>query len=138
MPEASSMIRTVPGGNVGPAGGGGWAIVGSAAGVPPLPDRPTRRPAPTTRTRTSSEIATTQPARSPPLGAGSGWTGKGAGRGGGASRGDARTETPGPAGVATSDQLRPFHHRTRPGAPSGSGYQPGGGAGCPGPVTATP
>jgi hypothetical protein len=36
--------------------------------------------------------------------------------------------TPGPAGVATSDQLAPFHQRTMPGVPSGSGYQPGAGA----------
>ena len=67
---------------------------------------------------------------------GSGWNSGSAGRG--ASSGDVRTATPGPAGVATSDHPAPFHHRTRPGAPSGSGYQPGGGAGCPGPLTATP
>ena len=39
------------------------------------------------------------------------------------------TDTPGPAGVVTSDQEIPFHQRTVPGAPSGSGYQPGGGDG---------
>src|SRR5688572_22688191 len=130
------MIRTVPGGNSVPAGGGGsWAVVDAAVGVSAFPDRPSSIPAPTTRTRTSSEIAMIQPARTPVLaGAGSGWTGGSGGRCG-ASSGDVWTATPGPAGVATSDQPVPLHQRTRPGAPSGSGYQPGGGAGWPDPVT---
>ena len=66
------------------------------------------------------------PVRAPlPGGAGGGTPGDG---GRAAYPGGCCTVTPGPAGVATSDQLIPFHHRTRPGAPSGSGYQPGGAA----------
>src|SRR5215212_1661767 len=102
------MIRTVPGGNVGRAGADGTcAVVGWAAGVPPLPVRPTSMPPPTTRTRTSSEIATIHPARGPfPAGAGSGGTGAGVGvgRGRGARTGDTWTATNGTAGDATSDQ----------------------------------
>jgi hypothetical protein len=48
------------------------------------------------------------------------------GRGdGGAAGVIVRTATPGPAGVMTSDQAEPLHHRTIPGVPSGSGYHPG-------------
>ena len=70
-----------------------------------------------------------------PAGVGGGTAGS-AGRAGGASTGEDWTATPGPAGVATSDQLTPFHQRTMPAAPSGSGYHPG--AGCAGPVTRPP
>ena len=45
---------------------------------------------------------------------------------GGCCCGIVPTATPGPTGVVTSDQDTPFHQRTVPGAPSGSGYQPGG------------
>src|SRR5215207_3365618 len=134
------MIRTVPGGNVDPAGGPGSTgpAVASASDVE-LPELPRRNAAPTTATSAISEIATTQPVllRPPVTGAGGGTAG-GTSREGPASTGEVWTATPGPAGVATSDQLTPFHQRTMPGAPSGSGYQPGVGAGWPGPVTAPP
>src|SRR3954453_13506216 len=82
-------------------------------------------------------MPTTQPDRRPPSD-GDSSDGSGTGiRAGGARTGEDWTSTPGPAAVATSDQDFPFHHRTRPDVPSGSGYQPGGGAGWPGPVTAT-
>src|SRR4051795_4412186 len=134
------MIRTVPGGNVGPAGGGGWAdgAGDSATAWSSVPDRPRKSAAPTTATSTSSAMPTTQPVRRPPSDGGSP-SDSGAGTGaGGARRGEAGTAPPGPAGVATSDHAAPSHHRTSPGLPSGSGYQPGGGAGWPGPVTGSP
>ena len=58
------MIRTVPGGNVGPAGGGGCPEVagGVRDGGRRCSDRPRKSAAPTTATRTSSETPTTQPA----------------------------------------------------------------------------
>src|SRR5688572_20910644 len=139
MPAASSMIRTVPGAKVGPAGGCGTdEDDGVATGSPPPPDRPTTTPMPTTSTRTSNEMPTIQPVRlrSPDDRISASGAG---GRTGGARTGDDWTATPGPAGVATSDHEVPLHHRTMPAAPSGSGYQPGGGgAGCAGPVTAPP
>ena len=61
-----------------------------------------------------------------PDGAGGGTTNV-PGRAGGARTGEVCTETPGPAGVATSDQPVPLHQRTIEGAPSGSGYHPGAG-----------
>src|SRR3712207_2190618 len=136
MPEASSMIRTVPGGNSGPAGGScadddGASATGSESG------RPRNTAATTTATSTSSETPTTQAVRAPPVpldGSSAGGTGDG-GRDGGARTGEDWTATPGPDGMATSDQVRPFYQRTSPGVPSGSGYQPG--AGCSGPVTAS-
>src|SRR5687768_1574589 len=134
MPADSSMIRTVPGANVGPAGGCGpdEGDDGVATGSPPPPDCPTTSPMPTTSTSTStsSEMPTIQPVRprSPEdrisVGGSTGVTGRV-----GASTGENCTATPGPAGVATSDQAVPLHHRTIPADPSGSGYQPGGGAG---------
>src|SRR4051812_40705201 len=132
MPAASSMIRRVPGGNVGPASGC-WAdgMVGSV-GVA-LPDFPARSVAPTTATRTSSESPMIQGVRLAVLRGAGGWNEGVAGGTGGDRTGELCTVTPGPAGVATSDQLTPFHHRTIPDAPSGSGYHPG--AGCAGPVT---
>src|SRR4051794_33694760 len=134
MPEASSTIRSVPGGKVGPAGGGCpvAGAVASAAGVAP-PELPRNRAAPTTATSTSSEIPTIHGVRAGgacdhgPWGTGPG------GRPGGVRPRDDCTATPGPAGVATSDQLVPSHHRTTPDVPSGSGYHPGAGGG--GPVT---
>src|SRR5688572_15956525 len=142
MPASSSMIRTVPGANVGPAGGCGTDEEdGVATGFPLPPDRPMTTPMPTTSTRTSSEMPTIQPVRLR-LGSRSpddrNSVGAAGGRVGGASTGEDWTATPGPAGVATSDQDVPLHHRTIPAVPSGSGYQPGGGAGCAGPVTAPP
>src|SRR4051794_23870907 len=141
MPDSSSMIRTVPGGKVGRAGGGGWVDgVGDCAMNPSsVPGRPMRTAAPTTATRTSSAIPMTQPGPGPPPAddsSGGRGPGRGSGSGaGGARTGEDRTATPGPAGVATSDQAAPFHQRTSPGVPSGSAYQPGGGAGGPGAVT---
>src|SRR3954462_8441389 len=139
MPDSSSMIRTVPGGKGGPAGGGGGAAGGgdSAAAWSSAPDRPRKSAVPTTATSTSSAMPTTQPDRRPPSdGDSSGGSGTGI-RAGGARTGEDWTSTPGPAAVATSHQDFPFHLHTRLDVPSGSGYQPGGGAGRPGPVTAT-
>src|SRR4051812_11081798 len=133
MPDSSSMIRTVPGGKVGRAGGGGWVDgVGDCAMNPSsVPGRPMRTAAPTTATRTSSAIPMTQPGPGPPP-ADDSSGGRGPGRGSGSGAGGARTgedctATPGPAGGATSDQAAPFHPRTSPRAPSGAGDQPGGG-----------
>src|SRR3712207_2778928 len=105
MPAVSSMIRTVPGANVGPDGIGASEVEDvDAAGVPLVPALPTSRPAPTTSTSTSSEIPMIQPVllepadsriSGSPVGMG--------GRSGGASTGEERTATPGPAGVVTSD-----------------------------------
>ena len=143
MPAASSMIRTVPGGNVWPAGGpgtneddGGVGPEATSRGVPPEPSTS----AATTATMSPTiDRPTIQAVRLLPSEAG-GSTGTGCGSGlrGGARTGDDWTATPGPAGVVTSDQLPPSHHRTWPAAPSGSGYHPGGGAGGPDPVTAPP
>src|SRR4051812_28162202 len=130
-------MRTVPGGNVLV----GW-LVGSATRGP----SPGSELLPST-TATSSHSRTT-PRAPPPRSSGrrreardragchvpvSGVPqasqsdgGRGA-RGAGDSK-DLPTEPPGPAGVVTSDQAAPFHQRTPPGAPSGSGYQPGSGA----------
>src|SRR3954454_13674856 len=150
MPACSSMMRTVPGGNVGRAGadgpGDGCADhdADSAAAQPSPPDRRVSSAA-KTATITSAERPSSHPTREP-LGArppNGGSSGGGAGSGadgpgtGGARNGEACTATPGAARVVRSDQPSPFHHRTVPGAPSGSGYHPGGG-GCPGPVTASP
>jgi hypothetical protein len=130
----------VPGSNVGGAGsendddGGG---VDSAVGVSPLPSsRLTNRTTPNTATSATIARPMTHPPPPRPVDGGSG--------GAitpelltvvGARTGECCTATPGPAGVVTSDQLIPFHQRTCPGAPSGSGYQPGGGALSPGPLT---
>src|SRR3954447_932884 len=140
MPAAESMIRTVPGANVGPAGGAGTADGGEPAAVPfPSAPRPTSSAATTATTRPRTDRPITQalrpppPVTGPPASTSGGLTGSG-----GARSGDDCTVTPGPAGVATSDQLAPFHQRACPGAPSGSGYQPGGGAVGPDPVTAPP
>src|SRR5215218_8076354 len=132
-------MRTVPGGNVLV----GW-LVGSATRVSssePLPS--------TTATSSNSRTTTSAP---PPRSSGRRrerpdragfqvpWSGVpqasqldgGSGARGAGDSKDLPTETPGPAGVVTSDQAVPFHQRTVSGAPSGSGYQPGCGApGCP-------
>src|SRR3954463_6688537 len=130
MPEASSTIRSVPGGKVGPAGGGcpvAGAGASAAGGAPP--ELPRNRAAPTTAMSTSSEIPTIHGVRA----AGScdhGAWGTGSGeRTGGVSTGEDCTATPGPAGVATSAQPVPSHQRTTPDVPSGSGYHPGAGCG---------
>src|SRR6476661_9718526 len=104
MPETSSMIRSVPGGNVGPAGGDSWdGNVGSAAGVA-VPDLPTNSAAPTTATSTSRQSPRIQGVRlaGGVVGASNSGT---AGGMGGARTGEVCTATPGPVGVATSDQL---------------------------------
>jgi hypothetical protein len=139
MPDASSMIRTVPGGKGCASWGSGspGAWVGDSCATGPSESALLRNNAAApTATMTSRAASTIQTDRLPPAAAGSG-TGPHSRSGGrsGASSGEDWTATPGPAGVATSDQLMPFHHRTSPGAPSGSGYQPGGGV-SPGPVTA--
>src|SRR4051794_4651527 len=130
------MIRTVPGANVGPDGTEPDGTGGSATVVESF-DFPTRTP--TTRTTIS---ATTDRPTTRPAGKERGFDGGGTARetdrsagGGGARTGDRWTATPGPAGVVTSDQAAPFHQRTKPGAPSGSGYQPGAGGVFPGSLT---
>src|SRR5690348_13845711 len=130
MPASWSMICTVPGGNVGPVGVG---VAGDSAVVGGLDERPTTSPM---TTRTATTPATTAHTHRGRLRRGDGSEARDPvdvrlGGGGGARTGDDCTMTPGPAGVATSDQLTPFHQRTMPGAPSGSGYQPGAGAGPP-------
>src|SRR6185503_13205178 len=124
MPAAWSKIRTVPGGKVGSAGGCGWGCTGVVTAVPASgvasDERPRNSAAPTTATSTSSEIPTTHGVRLPALCAAGAGNGAGAGTGG-ASTGEDWTATPGPAGVARSDQLIPFHQRTMPSDPSGSG-----------------
>src|SRR5215217_2236286 len=136
MPDASSMIRTVPGGNAGPAGGEGCTVgAGDSATGSSVLERPRKTAAPTTATRMSRAMPMTLPDRRPPSpDSSSGGAGTATGSGG-ARTGEYWTATPGPDAVATSDHDAPFHQRTRPGAPSGSGYQPGGGADWPGPVT---
>ena len=130
------MIRTVPGGNLGPGGGSGCddAVSGDATGDSLL-YRPRKSAAPTTATSTSREMPTIHGMRLPLPGGVGGSNGAVVGTGG-ARTGEDCTATPGPTGVATSDQLLPLHHRTIPAAPSGSGYHPG--AGCAGPVTPPP
>src|SRR5690242_14298389 len=104
MPETSSMIRRVPGGKVGPAGGGcADGTVGPATGVA-WPALPRKRAAPTTATSTSRETPTIHEVRLLPDLVGGGNSGA-ARRTGGARTGEDCTATPGPAGVATSDQL---------------------------------
>src|SRR5512133_1587858 len=116
------MIRTVPGGNVGPAGGSGCpdGAGDSATGVGSVPERPRKTATPTTATSTSRATPTTQPDRRPPSPDSSSAGGSSAGSGvDGARTGEDCTATPGPAGVATADQDAPFHQRPRPGVPSG-------------------
>src|SRR3954447_1082155 len=138
MPAAWSVIRTVPGGKVLV----GW-LVGSAPRASPRGSEPLRpRPiATTSSTRTT-------PSTPSPMSSGRrrdrwGRTGSqgplsaapqasradgGSGVRGAGDSNERPTLTPGPAGVVTSDHAEPFHQRTVPGAPSGSGYQPGTGA----------
>src|SRR5690349_6296338 len=119
MPAAWSVIRTVPDGNVGPAGGGLPVVASGGSVITSSPLPATRNPISTTRTRARTPRTTASPVRPPEPG------GVGGGTAGSTVRGlypaGCWTCTPGPAGVATSDQLTPFHQRTRPGAPSGSG-----------------
>src|SRR3954463_3407091 len=121
------MIRIVPGANVEPAGGSGPDETAGSATGGSLSERPRKRAAPTTATRTSSETTRIQGVRFPVPGAAGGGTTNVPGRAGGARTGEDCTATPGPAGVATSDHVLPFHQRTIEGAPSGSGYHPGAG-----------
>src|SRR4051794_15814487 len=125
------MIRVVPGAKVGPLGAEELGTDGSAVGVVASSD-----PLTSAITRTTTN-ATTDSATTRPVGNGRGGR-SGEARvplddvvpccgAGGASTGERCTATPGPAGVVTSDQRPPSHQRTRPGAPSGSGYQPGAG-----------
>src|SRR5919199_6979464 len=123
MPAASSTIRSVPGGKADPLGAG--SAVGPVPSAEPL-GRPTRKPMRTTSTSPSADSATTHPVRlgeRPGPGGGVGAAASGAGAGAAAG---ACTATPGPTGVVTSDHPPPFHQRAVPGAPSGSGYHPGG------------
>src|SRR3954452_13167771 len=138
MPAASSMIRTVPGGNVRPAGGpgtneddGGVGAEATSGGAPP---EPSTSAATTATTSPTIDRPTTHAVRllpsdgrgsiktvcgSGPRGGATVWA---SGVRGGAGTGDDWPATPGPAGVVTSDQPPPSHHRTWPAAPSGSGY----------------
>src|SRR6478609_8490898 len=136
MPAAESMIRTVPGAKFEPVGG---VIEGSAplstgdSALPvPPPPTPVTRATTTVTTSARTAIPTNSGVRLRPAGAASRSSAGGSAGGGGDRAGEDRTTTPGPAGVATSDQPTPFHQRTIPGAPSGSGYHPG----CAGPVIA--
>src|SRR3954468_4504288 len=132
MPACSSMMRTVPGGNVGRAGadrnGDGCAADApdGADAAPPHTDGPVSSAA-KTATITSAESPTSHPTREP-LGArppDGGASGGGAGSGAdGPGAGSARNRQawpgePGGARVVRSGQPPPFHHRTVPGAPSG-------------------
>src|SRR5690348_7265345 len=138
MPATSSMIRTVPGEKVGPDGPAD-PLAGPAAGNGAgelLPDRATTRPTTTSTTAARTAIPTTRACRlrggeAKVSGADDADSGSG-----GASTGECWTATPGPAGVIRSDQPAPVHQRTCPGAPSGSGYQPGGGVVPSGDLTA--
>src|SRR3954471_19222112 len=153
MPAASSTIRTVPGGKV---------LVGCAAEFaagtrasspePPLPSTiatsSSTRTTPSVPSPMSSERRRGRRgrpgARAPSSGVPHASQPDGAtGSGGGGGSNERPTLTPGPAGVVTSEQVLPFHQRTMPSAPSGSGYQPGAG-GCadvpphPGPLMPSP
>src|SRR3954452_1641555 len=130
MPASSSKIRTVPGATVGPDGVGTPAF-GAGAASPSPPDRPASRPTTRITASPTTDSATTQAVGKRRAGAAAG--GAATGRGG-AAVGMRWTVTPGPAGVVTSDHPAPSHHRTRPAAPSGSGYQPGGRLASPGPL----
>ena len=132
----AALLAAVPGGNDGLAGGTGCVVgTGASAAGAGSSERPANSDATTTTRITASAPSTIQADRLLRSSACSVCrSGAGAGGRGGASTGDFWTVTPGPAGVATSDQPFPLHQRTRPGVPSGSGYQPDGGA-CPAPVT---
>src|ERR671916_1669151 len=141
MPAASSTILIVPGGKADSLGGGSAAGPASSSG--PL-GRPTRKPMRTTSTSPRTDSPTTHPVRRGGrvrsgggvcAGASSAAVGC-AGAGTAGCVGGACTATPGPTGVVTSDQPAPFHQRTIPGVPSGSGYHPGGALDVP--VTAPP
>src|SRR3954466_10240044 len=150
MPATWSVIRTVPGGKVLV----GW-LVGSATRASPPGSEPLRpRPIATTsstrttpstpspmssgrrrdrRGRTGSPVPVSAAPPDSPAHRGGGAPQDSQPDGGSGARGagdsnERPTLTPGPAGVVTSDQAEPFHQRTVPGAPSGSGYQPGTGA----------
>src|SRR4051812_26084022 len=104
MPATSSMIRTVPGGNVGPDRSGEPDGRLLTAGELPPPARAATKPRTTRTTRTRTPIPIIRPLRSRRgreanvSGAEAAVSGSG-----GASTGDRWTVTPGPAGVVTSD-----------------------------------
>src|SRR4051812_43160547 len=109
MPASWSVIRTVPDGNVGPAGGGLPVVTRGGSAVTSSPVPATRNPINTTSTRASTPRTTARPVRPPdPDGTGGGTTGSTVRCG---YPTGCWTCTPGPAGVATSDQLTPFHQR---------------------------
>ena len=128
MPDASSMIRTVPGGNVGPGGrqrhadDDGASATGSAS-----PGRPEEQRGDDDGDEHEQRRARRPSAvRGAAAGGGSSAGGTGAGAGGRRSQDRRRcTATPGPAGVATSDQPTPFHQRTSPGVAVGVGVPAG-------------
>src|SRR3954447_25417500 len=127
MPASRSTIRTVPGGNSeGPDVPA--AVDGLPIGASFRPEPPTSAATSTTTTRASAPSPSSHRVRLPD-GASTSLviSSSSDSHGAGPSSGMAPTATPGPAGVATSDQPAPFHQRTMPGAPSGSAYQPGGG-----------
>ena len=113
------MIRTVPGGKVGPAGGCGTddGDDGGRDGVPSPPDCPTTS-ADADDEHQDEQRDAHDPARSgrrsPDDRISVGGSAAAGGRAGGASTGEDWTATPGPAGVATSDQAVPLHQRTIP------------------------
>src|SRR5215210_5861466 len=126
MPAFSSTMRTVPGGNSGgpelPALGAGPLLTGGASVVEP----PTSAATTTTTTRASAPSPSSHRVRLPAGGV-SLVISSSSDSQRGACCGMVPSAIPGPAGVVTSDQAPPFHHRAVPGAPSGSAYQPGGG-----------
>ena len=128
------MIRTVPGGNVGPAGGGGTdGDVGDGA-----PSSSPERPRPSADDR-PPRAQQARPADDPP--APDGRPGAAPTAGSGAPRGEDRrrwTATPGPAGVATSDQPRRSTSARGPVRRRGRGTSPAAGPAAAGSVTATP
>src|SRR4051794_38451355 len=124
MPAFSSTIRTVPGGNAdGPTPADGPLLTGGSS----VREPPTSAATTTTTTRASAPSPTSRPVRLPVRGGPSLVISSSSdSQRGSAGSGIVPSSTPGPAGVVTSDQAAPFHHRAVPGAPSGSGYQPGG------------
>src|SRR4051795_4291745 len=108
MPEASSMIRTVPGANVGPDGADAAGAEERAPSVLLL-ERPATSASTSTTTSPSTESPTTHAGGNDRGAAG---TADGTPGSRPAAPGGLWTATPGPAGVVTSDQPAPFHQRT--------------------------
>ena len=136
MPADSSMIRTVPGGKAGPAGGCGprWRATPASRRRRPPPRTaddqrraPRRRPGRAARAHDPAGAARGRRATGPRL--------DGAGRGAaGRRRGQHRRRLDGDARTGRRGDVGPRRRRSTSapcrGVPSGSGYQPGGGAGC--------